>query len=55
LTTPEKHPLSANFHVEWSAEDGEYVGLCYRFPSLSWIDPDPIDAMIGIMRLVDDV
>jgi predicted RNase H-like HicB family nuclease len=25
------------YRVTWSAEDGEYVGLCAEFPSLSWL------------------
>ncbi|MDQ5918495.1 MAG: hypothetical protein QG660_1608, partial [Pseudomonadota bacterium] len=24
------------YRVTWSAEDGEHVGLCAEFPSLSW-------------------
>ncbi len=24
------------YRVTWSDEDGEYVGLCAEFPSLSW-------------------
>ncbi|MGV7292077.1 antitoxin HicB, partial [Mycobacterium kansasii] len=26
------------YRVEWSPEDGEWVGLCAEFPSLSWLD-----------------
>ena len=25
------------FRVAWSPEDGEHVGLCAEFPSLSWL------------------
>ena len=25
------------YRVTWSEEDGEYVGLCAEFPSLSWL------------------
>jgi hypothetical protein len=24
------------YRVTWSQEDGEHVGLCVEFPSLSW-------------------
>ena len=29
-----------SYSVTWSAQDGEFVGLCAEFPSLSWLDPD---------------
>lgn len=41
-----------SFSVNWSAQDGEFVGLCTEFPSLSWLDPDPDKARSGIERLV---
>ncbi len=40
------------YRVTWSAEDGEYVGLCAEFPSLSWLDDSPQAALNGIMELV---
>jgi predicted HicB family RNase H-like nuclease len=43
------------YRVEWSPEDGEWVGLCVEFPSLSWLDLDPVEAVRGIDRLVSDV
>ena len=43
------------YRVEWSPEDGEWVGLVAEFPSLSWLDPDPVDAMRGVRDLVDEV
>ena len=43
-----------SFSVNWSAEDGEFVGLCAEFPSLSWLDPDSDKARSGIERLVFD-
>lgn len=30
----------------------EYVGLCYQFPSLSYIADNKADAMIGILLVV---
>ncbi len=38
----------------WSVDDGEYVGLCDEFPSLSWKAPTPDEAFSGIRQLVDD-
>jgi hypothetical protein len=38
--------------VEWSAEDGEFVGLCDRYPSLSWLASDRAEALRGIRELV---
>ena len=40
------------FRVTWSPEDGEHVGLCAEFPSLSWLAPSPESALKGIRRLV---
>jgi len=43
------------YRVTWSAEDGEHVGLCVEFPSLSWLAETPEDALAGIRRLTRDV
>jgi len=43
-----------SFSIKWSAQDGEFVGLCAEFPSLSWLNPDPDKARSGIERLVFD-
>ncbi|WP_176047687.1 toxin-antitoxin system HicB family antitoxin [Burkholderia sp. BCC1644] len=43
------------YRVTWSPENGEHVGLCAEFPSLSWLDATPEDALAGIRRLVADV
>ena len=40
------------YHVIWSAEDNEYVGLCAEFPSLSWLDEEQSKAYSGIVDLV---
>ena len=42
------------YRVTWSAEDGEYVGLCAEFPSLSWLEPTQDGAFVGIRQLVAD-
>ncbi len=43
------------YRVTWSQEDGEYVGLCVEFPSLSWLAPEPEAALQGIRQVVADV
>ncbi len=43
------------YRVTWSAEDGEHVGLCAEFPSLSWLAATPEAALAGIRRTVKDV
>lgn len=40
------------YRVTWSAEDGEHVGLCAEFPSLSWLAETPEQALGGIRTLV---
>jgi hypothetical protein len=42
------------YHVAWSEEDGEYIGLCDEFPSLSWLAPEPEQALEGIRQVVAD-
>lgn len=43
------------YRVTWSEEDGEYIGLCAEFPSLSWLAATPEAALQGIRRVVADV
>jgi predicted HicB family RNase H-like nuclease len=43
------------YRITWSEEDGEYVGLCAEFPSLSWLAETPENALMGIRHLVSDV
>ena len=43
------------YRVTWSQEDGEYIGLCVEFPSLSWLSAEPEAALLGIRQLVADV
>ena len=40
------------YRVTWSAEDGEHVGLCAEFPSLSWLARTPEKALAGIRQAV---
>ncbi len=43
------------YRVTWSAEDGEHVGLCAEFPSLSWLAETPEAALAGIRQVVAEV
>ena len=42
------------WRVTWSEEDGEFVGLCAEFASLSWLASCPEEALIGIRTIVQD-
>jgi predicted HicB family RNase H-like nuclease len=43
------------YRVTWSEDDGEYVGLCAEFPSLSWLAQTPEAALKGVRKLVGEV
>lgn len=43
------------YRVTWSEEDGEYVGLCAEFPSLSWLAENQEEALRGINKVVLEV
>jgi predicted HicB family RNase H-like nuclease len=43
------------YRVTWSEEDGEYVGLCAEFPSLSWLADTQEAALAGIKSTVSQV
>jgi len=40
------------YRVTWSPEDGEHVGLCAEFPSMSFLAPSPEEALGGIRQAV---
>jgi len=40
------------YRVTWSPGDGEHVGLCAEFPSLSWLAATPEAALKGIRKMV---
>ena len=42
------------YRVIWSAEDGEYAGLCAEFPSLSRLEQTQEGAFAGIRQLLAD-
>ena len=43
------------YRVTWSEEDGEYIGLCAEFPSLSWLAPTQEAVLTGIRDVVKQV
>ena len=43
------------YSVAWSEKDGEFVGTCAEFPSLSWLAPERDAALAGIKQLVREV
>ena len=43
------------YRLTWSPEDGEHLGLCAEFPSLSWLASTPSAALSGIQELVGSV
>ncbi len=43
------------YRVIWSEEDGEHVGLCGEFSSLSWLAATPEAALKGMRKLVAEV
>ena len=43
------------YRITWSAEDGEYIGLCAEFPSLSWLAATQEAALRGIRQVVAEV
>jgi predicted RNase H-like HicB family nuclease len=42
------------YRVTWSPEDGEYVGLCAEFSSLSWLAANPEEALTGIRQAITE-
>jgi predicted HicB family RNase H-like nuclease len=50
-----KKPDLYTYRVMWSEEDGEFIGLCAEFPSLSWLAETKEAAVKGITDLVSNV
>jgi len=49
------NPNHYTYHVTWSPEDNEHIGLCTEFPSLSWLAATPEEALTGIWQRVREV
>lgn len=47
--------MAHSFSVEWSEADGEFVGLVDSYPSLSWLDKNPMVALQGIKDATAEV
>ena len=43
------------YNVVWSEEDGEYLGTCASFPSLSYLSKSREQALEGIVKTVSEV
>lgn len=43
-----------SYRVQWSAEDGEYVGTCAELPGLSWLDESPAKTLNGIQKVAGE-
>jgi predicted HicB family RNase H-like nuclease len=41
------------YRITLSEDDGEFVGLCVEFPSLSWLARTPEAALKGIRKIVN--
>ncbi|EGJ32334.1 MULTISPECIES: hypothetical protein [Moorena] len=49
------NPQHYTYSIKWSKEDGDFVGLCAEFPSLSHLDTSGFAALQGITNLVAEV
>jgi len=43
-----------SYRVFWSAEDGEYVGVCAELPGLSWLAKTPEATLRGVRGAARD-
>jgi predicted RNase H-like HicB family nuclease len=55
ITEPKVNTNQYTYRIFYSPEDGEYVGTCTEFNSLSHLDSTPEKALKGIKILVSDV
>ena len=46
------HSEKYTYRVQWSEQDGEFIGLCAEFPSLSWLAKTDDEAFHGIKKVV---
>jgi predicted HicB family RNase H-like nuclease len=42
------------YRVTWSEDDGEFIGSCTEFPSLSWLAKTSEETLKGIHSVVKD-
>ena len=43
------------YRVRWSDEDSEFVATVAEFPSLSWLDKSQVEALLGLVQMVEEV
>ena len=43
------------FVVLFSVEDNAWIATCDAYPSLSWCASTPLEALAGLVRLIDDI
>ena len=43
-----------SYRIQWSEEDGQYIGTVLEFPSLSWLADTREEARDGIKKTVQD-
>ena len=55
MSAQQKNAAAYKYKVTRSAEDGEYVSTCDKYPSLSYLAKSPEEAMRGIIKLAADV
>ncbi|OAL76795.1 hypothetical protein AY606_12570 [Acinetobacter sp. SFB] len=42
-----------SYKVMWSEDTLKYVGYCLEYPSLSYVDSDPVETLKGIIKVVN--
>lgn len=45
---------SYRFLVAWSEADGEWVATVPLEPSLSWLAPTPVEALVGLAKVLEE-
>jgi len=43
-----------SYRVQWSPDNGYYLGTVTELPSESWFDSDPIETLKGIWRCAEE-
>jgi len=43
------------YRVYYSEEDESFVATCAEFPSISWLEDSPSQALVGLLAAVDEI
>lgn len=43
------------YRIEWLEEDQEWVVTSDKNPGLSWLDPSPLEALKGYMKMIEEL